>query len=138
MFDPDPLEALTRRLSTDRPKQSLRQIQTGIGSFVILIVVATDPVLAQSVSDSFCDTALVKTGKNILTVIQFGGPLLGTILAVGASVVQPAIRRSDHKKEIKDVRSQALIWGIIVAPLSITIVQFLLNSVVAGGASCGF
>jgi len=48
------------------------------------------------------------------------------------------IRRADLKKEIKEVRNQGIVWGVIVAPLGTGIIQFLLNDVVAGGVSCGF
>lgn len=104
----------------------------------LLLTVAVDPALAQSAGSSFCDTALVETGRNILEIIQLGGPLLGAILTVGATVTLPAVRNVDVKKELKEVRKQGLVWGIIVAPLSISLIQFLLNGVVAGGSSCGF
>ncbi|WP_276278611.1 hypothetical protein [Haloarcula regularis] len=42
------------------------------------------------------------------------------------------------KKELKEIRNQGVIWGVIVAPLATTILQFILNNVVAGGTSCGF
>ena len=35
-------------------------------------------------------------------------------------------------------RNQALLWGVIVAPLGTQIVAFILNNVVAEGSSCGF
>jgi hypothetical protein len=77
------------------------------------------------------------TVKNLFTVIQFGGPLIGGVLALGATVAIPTIRRSDVKKELKEIRNQGVIWGVIVAPLATTILQFILNNVVAGGTSCG-
>jgi hypothetical protein len=39
---------------------------------------------------------------------------------------------------MKTVRNQGLLWGVIVAPLGTEIVQFVLNNIVVGGASCGF
>ncbi|PSP21631.1 hypothetical protein BRC61_05885 [Halobacteriales archaeon QH_10_65_19] len=54
------------------------------------------------------------------------------------SAAIPFVRRSDWKKEMKSIRNQGLLWGVIVAPLGTQIVAFLLNNVVAGGSSCGF
>ncbi|WP_250137807.1 hypothetical protein [Halorientalis salina] len=81
---------------------------------------------------------MAETVRNIFSIIQFGGPLIGGTLFLAATVATPAVRRADLKKEIKELRNQALIWGVIVAPLATVILQFLLNNVVAGGASCGF
>lgn len=81
---------------------------------------------------------MAQTAKNIFTVIQFGGPLIGGVVALGATVMMPVVRRADLKKEFKETRNQALIWGVIVAPLATVILQFLLNNVVVGGVSCGF
>ncbi|MFB6201325.1 MAG: hypothetical protein ABEI98_04870 [Halorhabdus sp.] len=96
------------------------------------------PVAAQSIGQSFCQTALAQTLLNVFQLIQFGGPLIGGVIALGATVVLPTIRRSDLKREIKELRNQGVIWGIIVAPLGTTIIQFILSNVVAGGASCSF
>lgn len=81
---------------------------------------------------------MADTVRNGFTVIQFGGPLVGGFLALGATVATPAVRRADIKKELKTIRNQGFIWGVIVAPLATPILQFVLNSVVAGGASCSF
>ncbi|WP_324665393.1 hypothetical protein [Haloarcula sediminis] len=81
---------------------------------------------------------MATTIQNLFTVIQFGGPLVGGTLALGAAVATPAVRRADVKKELKEIRNQGVIWGIIVAPLATAIVQFLLNTVVSGGNSCAF
>lgn len=110
----------------------------GVGFTAVLLVVAAEPALAQSIGEEFCSTDMATTIKNIFTVIQFGGPLIGGTLAVGAAVLTPTVRRSDIKKELKEVRNQGLIWGVIVAPLATAIIQFILNSVVAGGSSCTF
>ena len=101
-------------------------------------LVAVTPVAAQSTGAAFCNTAMAETVKNLFTLIQFGGPLIGGVIALGATVATPTIRRADLKQELKEMRNQALIWGVIVAPLGTVILQFLLNNVVAGGASCGF
>jgi hypothetical protein len=60
------------------------------------------------------------------------------VIALGATVVLPTVRRSDLKREIKELRNRGILWGVIVAPLGTTIIQFLLSNVVAGGASCSF
>jgi hypothetical protein len=91
-----------------------------------------------SPGSAFCSTDMAQTIKNIFRLIQFGGPLLGGVLALGATVGLPFVRRSDWKKELKEIRNQGLLWGVIVAPLGTQIVAFLLNNVVAGGSSCGF
>jgi len=103
-----------------------------------LAFVAVEPASAQSVGDSFCDTDMATTIRNLFTLIQFGGPLVGGLVALGTTVAIPVFRRADTKKELKSMRVQALLWGVIVAPLGTTILQFLLTSVVAGGASCSF
>jgi len=103
-----------------------------------LAVVAVEPASAQSVGESFCQTDMATTIRNLFTLIQFGGPLIGGLVALGATVAIPLLRRADTKKELKSMRVQAVLWGVIVAPLGTTILQFLLTSVVAGGASCSF
>ncbi|WP_256545683.1 hypothetical protein [Halobellus inordinatus] len=101
-------------------------------------MVAVQPALAQSSGTAFCGTDIAQTIKNIFTLIQFGGPLIGGVIALGTTVALPTVRRSDLKKELKEARNQAVVWGVIVAPLGTAIVGFLLNNVVAGGASCAF
>ena len=81
---------------------------------------------------------MATTIGNLFTLIQFGGPLIGGVIALGAIVAIPTVRRADLKKELKEIRNQGIIWGVIVAPLGTTIITFLLNNVVAGGSSCGF
>jgi hypothetical protein len=103
-----------------------------IGLFVGTAAAQSSP------GSAFCSTDMAQTIKNIFTLIQFGGPLLGGVLALGATVGLPFVRRSDWKKELKEIRNQGLLWGVIVAPLGTQIVAFLLNNVVAGGSSCGF
>ena len=104
----------------------------------VAISLLASPVAAQSSGTAFCGTDMAVTIKNIFTLIQFGGPLVGGTIALGAVVATPYVRRADAKRDIKEVRNQAIIWGLIVAPLATTIVRFLLNDVVAGGASCSF
>ncbi|MFB6211009.1 MAG: hypothetical protein ABEI76_05680 [Halobacteriales archaeon] len=103
-----------------------------------VVVIASTPAVAQTAGTAFCTSALAETIKNLFTVIQFGGPLIGGVVALGSVIAIPATRRVDFKKELKELRNQAVIWGILVAPLGTEIVKFLLNSVVVGGTSCGF
>ena len=122
--------------TTDRPRT--RFVRTAGLGIVLFSLVAVEPALAQSTGEAFCDTEMAETVQNLFTLIQFGGPLVGGVIALGATVATPTIRRSDIKKELKEARNQAVVWGIIVAPMGTAIVQFLLNNVVAGGTSCGF
>lgn len=110
-------------------------------TLIILFAVSVlfiEPVLAQSPGTAFCETNMAKTIKNIFTLIQFGGPLIGGVITLGATVAIPAVRRADIKKELKEARNQGLVWGVIVAPLGTTAIAFILNHIVAGGTSCGF
>lgn len=104
----------------------------------LVLVLAADPVVAQSETTAFCDSSLVKTVKNIFTLIQIGGPLLGGVLALGATVAKPAYRDYEVQKELKLMRNQGILWGVLIAPLGTEIIQFLLNNVVVGAGSCGF
>jgi hypothetical protein len=104
----------------------------------LLGTLAVEPALAQSTGEAFCESDMATTIGNLFTLIQFGGPLIGGVIALGAIVAIPTVRRADLKKELKEIRNQGIIWGVIVAPLGTTIVTFLLNNVVAGGSSCGF
>ena len=135
----------TDALSTEESRSKYRSLSTAVRSVrmtvftgVLLSLTAVEPVFAQSVGESFCTTDMAETVRNLFSIIQFGGPLIGGTLFLGATVATPAVRRTDLKKEIIELRNQALIWGVIVAPLATVILQFLLNNVVAGGASCGF
>jgi hypothetical protein len=121
----------------EKYRRSLRRVWLATGALSVLALVAIQPAAAQVGSD-FCTTDMASTIKNVFSVIQFGGPLIGGTLFLGATVATPTIRRADVKKELKELRTQALIWGVIVAPLATAILQFVLNNVVAGGASCGF
>lgn len=107
-------------------------------SLALLSIVAVHPASAQSLGQSFCQSDMADTIRNGFIVLQFGGPLVGGFLALGATVAIPTIRRADIKKELKTIRNQGFIWGVIVAPLATPILQFVLNNVVAGGASCSF
>jgi hypothetical protein len=116
-------------------KQYGRQVSVGVIGLALLCV---EPAAAQSIGEEFCQTDMAVTIKNIFTLIQFGGPLVGGTLALGAAVATPMVRQADTKMELKQIRTQGLVWGVIVAPLATTIVQFLLSSVVSGGTSCSF
>lgn len=118
------------------PRQS--QVRILALSLLVTSILAVHPVSAQSSGTAFCQTNMADTVRNIFTIIQFGGPLVGGVLALGATVATPAIRRADIKKELKEIRNQGFLWGVIVAPLGTAIIQFTLNNIVAGGASCSF
>ena len=129
--------------STDAsPSISTRLVRAlpirGIALALVVLVLFVGPAAAQSPGEAFCETDMAQTIQNIFTLIQFGGPLLGGVLALGATVTLPFVRRSDWKKEMKEIRNQGLLWGVIVAPLGTQIIAFILNNVVAGGSSCGF
>lgn len=113
-----------------------------LAGFVVMLVepaaAQATPVGGTGVGSDFCATDMATTIRNLFTLIQFGGPLIGGLVALGATVAVPLLRRADTKKELKSMRVQAVVWGVIVAPLGTTILQFLLTSVVAGGASCSF
>jgi hypothetical protein len=132
-------------LAKDRCKSASAEhiIHRSAKSFIFLILpimLFVGPVVAQSggAGNAFCGSEMAQTVKNIFDIIQFGGPLIGGVLALGATVAVPFTRRSDWKKEMKSVRNQGLLWGVIVAPLGTEIVQFILNNIVVGGTSCGF
>lgn len=114
-----------------------RTAATG-GGLIALLVLATTPALAQDAAQQFCETPMATTVINAINVVQFAGPLLGGFLAIGSVVVLPVVRRADMKREIKSIRNQALIWGVVVAPLGTAILKFILNGIVAGASSCGF
>jgi len=104
----------------------------------IALVLLSGPAVGQGPGAAFCESDMAETVRNAFSVIQFGGPLIGGFLALGATVSMPIIRRSDLKKELKEMRTQGVVWGIIVAPLATVIIQFIMNNVVAGGTSCAF
>lgn len=107
---------------------------------VVLFVgtVAAQANATGGTGSAFCTTSMAETIENVFRLIQFGGPLIGGALALGATVIHPLTRQSNVKKELKDIRNQGLLWGVLVAPLGTEIVGFLLNHVVAGGSSCAF
>jgi len=126
-------------LSASQRRSDVRTILIRSGMTMLLLgLLAVQPVVAQSSGAAFCQTDMATTIKNLFTIIQFGGPLVGGLIALGAIVATPMTRRADLKKEVKEIRNQGIIWGVIVAPLGTGIIQFLLNDVVAGGVSCGF
>lgn len=125
-----------RRLVAWLRRGGHRLVTTG-GPALGAVVLFVQPVVAQSAA-SFCETALAQTITNLFQVIQLGGPLVGGLVALGATVALSVVRRADLKREIKQVRNQGLLWGVIVAPLGTTIINFLLGTIVAGGQSCRF
>lgn len=114
------------------------RLRTALLATVVWSLFAVQPALAQSSGTAFCGTEMAQTIKNIFTLIQYGGPLIGGVVALGAIAMIPTVRSVDRKQELKVLRNQGFLWGVIVAPLGTAIVQFILNSIVAGGASCGF
>lgn len=130
---PSTAESLVSATTLDNAR-GLAQLAVVFAGLVFFVGTAA----AQSPGEAFCNTDMAQTIQNIFTLIQFGGPLLGGVLALGATVALPFVRRSDWKKEMKGIRNQGLLWGVIVAPLGTQIVAFILNNVVAGGTSCGF
>ena len=130
---PSTVESLISTTTLDHAR-GLAQLALIFAGLVLFVGTAA----AQSPGEAFCNTDMAQTIQNIFTLIQFGGPLLGGVLALGATVALPFVRRSDWKKEMKGIRNQGLLWGVIVAPLGTQIVAFILNNVVAGGTSCGF
>lgn len=129
---------LLSTIKANKPSTGFARSSAYALALIGFVLVSVDPALAQDTGTAFCETALVGTIRNLFTVIQFGGPLVGGVLALGATVAMPAVRRSDLKREMKEVRNQGLLWGVIVAPLGATILQFILGNIVVGGASCGF
>lgn len=128
--------ALTNDLS---PAGGWRRLGARLTVLTLLLISSTSmPVAAQSPGAEFCNTQMAETIQNMFTVIQFGGPLIGGLIALGATLAIPMTRRADRKKELKALSYQALIYGVLVAPLGTAIISFLLNNVVVGGASCGF
>ena len=128
--------------STEESMSAIRILHRSIGPILLALlplVLFVGTAAAQSDPGSaFCDSNMADTIQNIFTIIQFGGPLIGSVLFLGATVAIPFTRRSDRKKEMKSIRNQGLLWGVIVAPLGTEIVQFILNNIVVGGTSCGF
>lgn len=119
-----------------RPSLSrLTGVATGVAIATLFLV---DPVLAASSTKAFCGSAMAETVRNIFSVFQLGGPLIGGVLAVGSTIAEPMLRNRDQRRELKEVRQQALVYGVIIAPLGTTIIQFILNNVVAEGTSWGF
>ncbi|WP_332900202.1 hypothetical protein [Haladaptatus sp. CMSO5] len=117
----------TRATNQAHPQTSRTVSLTAVGritalSLALLSVLAVSPALAQTTGEAFCTTSMAETIQNVFTVIQFGGPLIGGVIALGATVAVPTIRRSDMKRELKEARNQAVIWGIVVAPLGTAIV----------------
>lgn len=137
-YMPSTSKSDTSHLPVSRIARAIGVSPTTWLTVLLLGTLAVDPALAQDSTAAFCDTAMADTIRNIFTIIMLGGPLVGGVIALGATVVLPAVRRSDMKLELKEMRNQGLLWGVIVAPLGTAMVGFLLNNVVVGGSGCGF
>ena len=81
--------------------RDLAQLALVIAGLVLFVGTAA----AQSPGEAFCNTDMAQTIQNVFTIIQFGGPMLGGVLALGATVGLPFVRRSDWKKELKEIRN---------------------------------
>lgn len=127
----------TARIGSKLPAAITTTLRHAGVATVAVVLLAATPVAAQT-GTSFCSTQMAQTIKNMFTIIQLGGPLIGGLVALGSTVAIPMTRRSDRKKELKELRNQGLIYGVLIAPLGTAIITFLLNNVVAGGTSCGF
>jgi hypothetical protein len=64
---------------------------------------------------------MVDTIRNMVNRIQFDGPPIGGVVALGAAVASPYVRRADAQEELKGIRNEAVICGIIVARLPVVI-----------------
>lgn len=131
-----PADTDAQSSTNQRVWRSLRPVLIGLAPLILFVGAAA--AQSSGPGTAFCNSDMASTIKNLFTVIQFGGPLVGGVIALGSMVATPFARRSDWKKEIKAMRDQALIWGLLVAPLGTQIVKFILNNIVAGGSSCGF
>ena len=73
----------------------------GLAQFTLIfagIVLFVGTAAAQSQGEAFCNTDMDQTIQNIYTLIQFGGPLLGGLVALGdgapeVQVIPSLIRR---------------------------------------------
>jgi len=139
--NPLTMSDLTYTLSeaTDSPQTTARSLLVR-GSIVLLLasLFVVDSAAAQSTADAFCNTSFVATAQNIFIVLLLSGPLIGGVIFLGSTVALPVIRRADRKQELKEARTQGLLWGVIVAPIGTAILGFILNNVVVGASSCGF
>lgn len=119
----------------------------GVIPLLILLVTVVAPVVAQTPTPTptsaagsgpsgICTTPLADTIRNMIRMIQFGGPLIGGVVAVAAMILKPLVRGEDVKRKLKQLRDGAFLWGVIAAPLSITTIQFVVNGVVVGGPTC--
>lgn len=125
------------RVATAGARWRMRLAVVG-GGLVGLALLASTPALAQSAGQGFCETNLVQTVLNMMGVLRLAGPLLGGVIAIGAVAFTPMARSSEQKKQLTELRNQGVIWGVIVAPLGTTFLQFLLSDVVVGASACGF
>lgn len=83
-----------------------------------------------------CTTDLAETIRNMILMIQFGGPLLGGFVGAAAMVLKPLMRGEDMKRKMKQLRDGAIIWAVIAAPLFVTTIQYVVTGVVVGAPTC--
>lgn len=102
----------------------------------VFTLLAVTPAAGQSSGIAFCDTAMADTMRNIFNLIQYGGFLIGAVVALGATIGLSIMKSPDKKRELKQLRNQGLVYGVLISPMAATIIRFMLNNVVAGGASC--
>jgi len=106
-------------------------------ALLLLSVLAVQPVVAQNSGAAFCQTNMALTIRNLFTIIQFGATI-GGLIALGAIVATPMIRRADLKKEIKGSQKSGDCLGRHRRPARNGDYPVPPHDVVAGGVSCGF
>ena len=116
---------------------SNRRLRLGVTTVLGLSLIGVEPVLAQNAGADFCASQLADTIRNIFNLIQWGGPLLGGVIAIGSMVLMP-VSSVERKVRLKEMRNQAIVYGVIAASLGTLILRFILNNIVVGGLSCGF
>lgn len=116
---------------------SNRRLRLGVTTVLGLSLIGVEPVVAQNAGADFCASQLADTIRNIFNLIQWGGPLLGGVIAIGSMVLMP-VSSVERKVRLKEMRNQAIVYGVIAASLGTLILRFILNNIVVGGLSCGF
>lgn len=94
------------------------------------------PTPAGTGPSDICTTNLAETIRNMILLIQFGGPLIGGLVGAGAMVLKPVMRGEDMKRKLKQLRDGAIIWGVVAAPLFVTTIQYVVTGVVVGAPTC--
>lgn len=123
------------------------RVIVGVVPLLILLVTVVAPVVAQPPTPTptpaagtgpsdICTTDLAETIRNMILMIQFGGPLLGGLVGAGAMLLKPVMRGEDMKRKMKQLRDGAIIWGVVAAPLFVTTIQYVVTGVVVGAPTC--